>query len=222
MPRFDDWARYYDAWFETENGRLVREYEAAVVLDLLQPEAGETVLDAGCGTGVFTRDILEKGARVVGLDVSGPMLAAAERKLSSDSFTPIVGDMLALPFHDDRFERVVSVTALEFIADAQKAVDELFRVTKPGGRVVVATLNSLSPWASRRQAKQDEHLLLDAVYRSPDDLRRLSSQPGTVVTAVHFAQDDPAAAARAKEKAGQEAGLDTGAFVAIAWDKPAG
>ncbi len=220
MPLFDDWAAYYDAWFETPIGALVREYEAAVIRDLLRPRTGETVLDAGCGSGVFTVDLLEAGARVIGLDVSGPMLAAAEKKLGSYPFEAVAGDMLALPFRDGRFDKAVSVTALEFIEDARKAVNELFRVTKPGGRVVAATLNRLSPWAARREAKKDEHLLLNARYRSPDDLRALSPWPGTVVTAVHFAQDEDPATAREKERAGRAAGLDTGAFVAIAWEKP--
>lgn len=219
MPLFDDWAAYYDAWFETPIGKLVREYEAAVVLDLLQPGEGEAILDAGCGTGVFTIDFLRAGAKVTGLDVSGPMLEAARRKLDGLPFTAITGDMLALPFPDGGFDRTVSITALEFIKDARKAADELFRVTRPGGRVVVATLNSLSPWAARRQAKQDEHLLLEAHYRSPDDLRALGPRPATVVTAVHFDQDDDPATAREKEAAGKAAGLATGAFVAIAWNK---
>jgi ubiquinone/menaquinone biosynthesis C-methylase UbiE len=221
VPLFDDWAAYYDAWFETPIGALVREYEAAVVLDLLRPGEGETVLDAGCGTGVFTLDLLNAGARVTGLDVSEPMLEAARRKLDGLPFTAVTGDMLALPFPDGSFDKAVSITALEFIEDAHQAVAELFRVARPGGRVVVATLNSLSPWAARRRAKQDEHLLVDAHYRSPDDLRALAPVPGRVVTAVHFNQDDDPASAREKEAAGKAAGLATGAFVAIAWDKAA-
>jgi ubiquinone/menaquinone biosynthesis C-methylase UbiE len=221
VPLFDDWAEYYDAWFETPIGALVREYEAAVVQDLLRPQAGEIILDAGCGTGVFTLDLLQAGAQVTGLDISGPMLAAAEKKLRGYPFRAVTGDMLALPFPDGIFDKAVSITALEFIEDGKKAVTELFRVTKPGGRIVVATLNSLSPWASRRQAKQDEHLLVEAHYRSTDDLLALGPVPGRVVTAVHFNQDDAPSVAREKERTGQAMGLLTGAFAAIAWNKPA-
>jgi ubiquinone/menaquinone biosynthesis C-methylase UbiE len=222
MPLFDDRAAAYDAWFETPTGRLVKEYETAVVLDLVRPAPGEELLDAGWGTGVFTRDFLKAGARVTGLDISPPMLAAAARKLAGYHFTPVVGDLLALPFPDGRFDKAVSITALEFIADGQKAVDELFRVTKPGGRVVVATLNSLSPWAARRRAKREEHVLMNAVYRSPDDLRALGPRPGAVATAVHFEAGDDPAVARERERAGRAANLATGAFAAIAWDKPGG
>jgi ubiquinone/menaquinone biosynthesis C-methylase UbiE len=133
MPLFDDWAEYYDAWFETPIGALVREYEAAAVLDLVRPAGGEGILDAGCGTGVFTIDLLQAGARVTGLDLSEPMLAAAEKKLHEYPFTAVPGDMLALPFPDGRFDKAVSITALEFIRDGRAAVDELFRVTRPGG-----------------------------------------------------------------------------------------
>ena len=59
--------------------------------------------------------------------------------------------MKNLPFTDNSFEKAISVTAIEFIRDARGAIGELFRITKPGGCIVVATLNSLSPWANRRK-----------------------------------------------------------------------
>ena len=221
MALFDEWPEQYDAWFDTPLGDIVREYEAAVILDLLEPGEGEDILDAGCGTGVFTIDILERGAQVTGLDISAPMLAAAERKLKRYPFTAVKGDMLALPFPDDSFDKVVSVTALEFIEDAGTAVKELFRVTRPGGRVVVATLNSLGPWAAQRRASREETVLADAVFRSPDDLRVLSPRPGTVVTAIHFPPDAAPSEARQQERNGQRRQSLTGAFLAIGWDKPA-
>lgn len=61
---FDGWADKYDRWFETPIGRLVRQYEQAVVLEFLKPAEGETILDAGCGSGIFTMDILALGAAV--------------------------------------------------------------------------------------------------------------------------------------------------------------
>lgn len=217
---FDDWAERYDRWFTTPVGALVKEYETVVVLDFLEPGPGEVILDAGCGTGIFTRDILERGAAVTGLDISEPMLAVAKDKLKDYPFTAVPGDMLALPFPDSGFDKAVSITALEFIADGQKAVDELFRVTRPGGCVVVATLNSLGTWAARRRAREGKHVLENAFYRSPDDLLALGPVKGTVRTAVHFPQDDNPETAAEKERAGQAANLVTGAFAAVRWIKP--
>jgi len=130
---FDPWPEKYDQWFETPMGRLIKTYETELVLDMLRPSRGERILDAGCGTGVFTQDLLLTGARVVGLELSLPMLARAREKLSGDPFTAVQGDMNTLPFKDHTFDKSMSITAIEFIQDARTAVDEFFRVTRPGG-----------------------------------------------------------------------------------------
>ena len=80
---FDKWPETYDTWFTTPLGALVKHYEAEMILNLLQPGPGELVLDAGCGTGVFTLDLLSAGSRVIGLDLSLPMLNRADPACSS-------------------------------------------------------------------------------------------------------------------------------------------
>jgi ubiquinone/menaquinone biosynthesis C-methylase UbiE len=219
---FDQWPDAYDRWFTTAIGQLVKRYEAELILDLLKPGNGDLILDAGCGTGVFTLDILSFGPDVIGLDVSLPMLRHAREKTKGLPFRPVLGDMSRLPFHEDSFDRTVSVTALEFIRDAKGAIRELFRVTKKGGLIVVATLNSLSPWAARRrvQAKKGHVLFQEAIFRSPEQLRSLSPVEGVIRTAIHFPKDaDPHEAAEI-ETGGSRQGLTTGAFVVVAWKKP--
>lgn len=220
---FDEWPERYEQWFTTPIGQLVKEKEGALVFQLLDLRPGEKILDAGCGTGVFTLDYLAKGAEVVGLDVSGPMLRLAVKKAAGYPFSAIRGDMLQLPFKDNAFDKVVSVTALEFISDAKKALDELFRVTRPEGRVVIATLNSLSPWAVRRRAKTrrgQSHILEDAYFRSPDEMLACSPLPGAAYTCIHFQKDEIPERAVDIEKWGQSQGLNTGAFLAACWEKP--
>ena len=238
---FDDWPERYDRWFETPVGRAVLRYESDLVLDLLRPGRGERILDAGSGTGIFTREFLVRGAEVVGLDISLAMLRYADRKVverpasgGGGLMTPhptaaeqplrdawVVADMAALPFADGSFDKSVSVAALEFVADEKRAVSELFRVTRPGGQVVVATLNSLSPWAARRSAnaRRDPESIFNRVFfRSPVQLLAAAPVPGIVRTAVHFGkEDDPAAFDRIEQ---QSRGLETGAFVAACWVKP--
>jgi ubiquinone/menaquinone biosynthesis C-methylase UbiE len=220
---FDDWPERYERWFSTPVGRLVMDTEAALILEMLKPGPGEKILDAGCGTGVFTLDYLVAGAEVTGLDLSASMLAVAVKKAAGRPFVAVQGDMLALPFTDESFDKAVSVTALEFIADGSRAVGELFRVTKPGGLVVVGTLNSLSPWAARRRAKTDrgeKHVLEGAIFRSPDELLALTPVPGVARTVVHFQKDDLPEQAAQLERLGQAQALDTGAFIAARWVKP--
>jgi ubiquinone/menaquinone biosynthesis C-methylase UbiE len=219
---FDDWPDRYDRWFTTPIGGLVQQTEARLVLDVLRPAPGEKILDAGCGTGVFTLDYLAAGAFVVGLDVSAPMLAAAVRKTAGLPFVAVQGDMVRLPFVDGQFDKAVSVTALEFIADGKKAVDELFRVTRPGGLVVVGTLNRLGPWAARRRAKTErgeKHVLKDSFFRSPEELLALGPAGGSAATVVHFEKDEPLERAVEGERLGQARHLQTGAFVAAWWNK---
>ena len=218
---FDEWPEKYDRWFETPIGALVKKYENKLLLDLLQPGPGERILDVGCGTGVFTLNILSLGTCIIGLDISHPMLVCARQKAEKYPFRGVAGDMRSLPFADECFDKVVSMTALEFIADSQAAVEDLFRVVKKGGVVVVTTLNSLSPWADRRRQAADRghSLFKQMIFRSPDDMRALAPVEGTVKTAIHFLKEDDPQRAPEIERAGQKRGLDTGAFVAAGWVK---
>ena len=218
---FDEWPAKYDRWFETPIGALVKKYENELLLDLLQPGPQEMILDVGCGTGIFTLNILRSGPRITGLDISYPMLKRAEQKARGFPFRAVAGDMRYLPFADECFDKAVSMTALEFIADGQAAVEDLFRVTKRGGVVVVTTLNSLSPWADRRKKRAAEgHALFEQMtFRSPDDMRALTPVDGKVKTAIHFLKDDDPQRAIEIEREGNRKGLDTGAFVAARWVK---
>ena len=219
---FDHWAEKYDQWFETPMGRLIKGYESNLILRMLAPGPGELILDAGCGTGIFTADILETGARVVGLELALDMLRLAMTRCPGRTFQSIIGDMQRLPFADASFNKATSITAIEFIQDAGIAVKELFRVTKPGGSIVVATLNSLSPWAHRRKeaAQKGHSLFRHAIFRSPDEMKRLSPVKGMVQTAIHFEKHDDPDVVPKIEKSGSEKNLKTGAFLAVRWIKP--
>jgi ubiquinone/menaquinone biosynthesis C-methylase UbiE len=218
---FDNWPEKYDQWFETPSGRLIKQYEGELILEMVRPGRDERILDVGCGTGVFTQDMIAAGSRVVGLDFSLPMLQWAGRKFTGQPFTMIQGDMSVLPFSDNQFDKVVSVTAIEFVEDGKGAVAELFRVARPGGTIVVASLNSLSPWATRRkvEAKEGHPIFKHAFFRSPADMHELSPAPGTTRTAIHFRKEDDPADAEALEAEGRAQGLNTGAFVVVRWQK---
>jgi ubiquinone/menaquinone biosynthesis C-methylase UbiE len=219
---FDSWPETYDRWFTTPIGALIKKVEGEVLLDFLKPARGETILDAGCGTGVFTRDICACGAKVIGIDLSRPMLEQAGQKIPAPLFQAAAADLLNLPFHANRFDKTMSVTAVEFIAEAQRAFAELFRVTRPGGAIVVATLNALSPWAARRrqEGEKGHPLFGNATFRSPAELASLAPVTGTIRTAVHFRKDDDPEKAPQMEREGREQGFNTGAFLIGRWVKP--
>lgn len=217
---FDEWPEKYDRWFSTPLGTLIRDYESQLIMDFLQPVPGELILDAGCGTGVFTLDILAKETKVIGVDISLPMIKKAKDKMRGTKFQAVLADILHLPFPEGIFDRLISITTLEFISDGKKAVQEMFRVTKKGGVIVVATLNSLSPWAQRRQAEAKEgSVFAKAIFRSPEELLALAPVKGLARTAIHFQKNEDPHRARFIEEEGQRKNLNTGAFVAASWIK---
>lgn len=219
---FDSWPEKYDQWFDTPIGALVKRYESELLLDLLRPKQGEKILDVGCGTGVFTLDILSFDPYVIGLDMSLPMLVRAGHKAREYPFRGIIGDMMSLPFSDGSFDKVVSMTAIEFVKDAQRTVKELFRVTRGGGCIVVTTLNSLSLWADRRmhEAKKGHSIFEKIIFRSPDEIRSIASANAVLKTAIHFQKDDDPEEAPEIEREGRKRGSMTGAFLAVRWEKP--
>jgi SAM-dependent methyltransferase len=109
--------------------------------------AGQTVLDAGCGDGVLSTLMAERGARVTGLDLSAPNLAGAARRGGAGSGPAafVLGDTRALPFRDASLDVVVSCHVLEHLPDPRPALRELRRVARE--RVLIAMPTCLNPAA---------------------------------------------------------------------------
>ena len=100
------------------------------VLDLLKPQAGEHILDLGCGDGVLTEKIVAAGASVVGVDASADMVAAAQKR----GLVARVADGARLDFSRE-FDAVFSNAALHWMKDDPDAVIAgVARALKPGGR----------------------------------------------------------------------------------------
>lgn len=107
--------------------------KAKGLLELLEPQAGERILDLGCGTGQLTSEIAATGAHVVGVDRSAEMIAEARIKFPALSFEAV--DARQLPFTEE-FEAVFSNAVLHWIPDAEAVVRGVARSLRPGGRFV--------------------------------------------------------------------------------------
>ena len=143
---WEDAARY-DRWYDTPLGAFVLAHELAAVQHLVTPQAGELVLEVGCGTGRFSLALAASGATVVGVDAFASAITyAAQHTPQGAHVRYVVADTEQLPFADDAFDVVVCILALEFIAHPPTAVAELRRVLKPSGRLVIGVLGRWSPW----------------------------------------------------------------------------
>ena len=107
-------------------------------------QRGHHVLDVACGSGVLTREAaahVSPGGSATGLDIDAGMLSVA-RGLAPDVHWQ-QGSAEALPFADASFDAVVSQFGLMFVPDPSRAIAEMWRVLKPGGRMAVAVWASL-------------------------------------------------------------------------------
>ncbi len=143
-----DIALGYDSWYETARGAFIDKVESQAAFELFSPEPGYLILDAGCGTGNFSIKLSKMGCHVTGIDISPDMLAIARLKANC-LFLPIdfiAMDMDRLNLPDNCFDGVFSMAAWEFICEPDKAFAELYRVLKPGGKLLIGTINKDSSW----------------------------------------------------------------------------
>ena len=132
----------YEAWYRSPRGQWIGATEYAMLKRLLRPGRGASLLDAGCGTGYFTRLFArDVQGPVVGIDPNEEWLSYARAQARyGESYVAARAE--ALPFPDRAFDFAVSVTALCFISDQQRALRELLRVTRT--RFVLGLLNRRS------------------------------------------------------------------------------
>ena len=103
------------------------------ILELLKPQAGEHILDVGCGTGQLTNEIASSGATVVGIDASPEMIGQARQNYPKLRF--VLGDAAAMQFESE-FGAVFSNAALHWMLDPAAVAQSMIRALKPGGRLV--------------------------------------------------------------------------------------
>jgi ubiquinone/menaquinone biosynthesis C-methylase UbiE len=130
------WAATYDA-----PGNPLVCVEQETVWGLLDTTPPGRALDAACGTGRHARRLIERGHEVVGLDASPEMLARARENLPAARFES--GDLSDLPFRDAEFDLAVCALALDHVGNLNLAIEELARVVRDGGRVIISDVHPL-------------------------------------------------------------------------------
>ncbi|GAA1220090.1 demethylmenaquinone methyltransferase [Kitasatospora nipponensis] len=186
---FDDVAAKYDLTNDVLSLGQARAWRRAVA-EAVAAGPGDLVLDLGAGTGTSSLPFREAGANVVPCDFSVGMLTEGKRRHPELPLT--AGDATRLPFADASFDAVTISFALRNVHDTGLALSELYRVTKPGGRVVICEF-STPTWTPLRTVYTE--YLMRAL---PPVATRVSSNPDAYVylaESIRAWPDQPALAA---------------------------
>jgi len=151
-----------------ENSAYNAHYDRPAVLDTLGPVAGMHVLDAACGPGLYTTELLARGAQVTAFDASATMLelakANADGKLARID-RAVLGE--PLPYPEDAFDAIVCALAIHYAEDRAAAFAEFFRVLRPGGAAVVSSQHPFTDWLRKGGSYFDVKLETD-VWETTD------------------------------------------------------
>ncbi|WP_156223975.1 demethylmenaquinone methyltransferase [Pseudactinotalea suaedae] len=136
---FDGVAKNYDLTNDVLTFGLDRHWrrETVKAIDALP---GERVLDLAAGTGTSSEPLADAGVDVVPCDFSPGMVEVGRRRRPDLPF--VVGDATDLPFSDGEFDAVTISFGLRNVVDTDKALSEMLRVTKPGGRLVICEFST--------------------------------------------------------------------------------
>jgi SAM-dependent methyltransferase len=142
---------------------------------------GMTILELGCGTGYFTRELARSGADIVAIDVSPELLEIAKANCSAPNVRYEIQNAYALTYPDATFDSVVGSSVLHHL-EIEEALREIYRVLKPSGTIYFTEPNMLNPqiaiqknvpWIKRKLGDSPDET---AFFRWP--LRRLLEQTG--------------------------------------------
>lgn len=180
---YDEFSGWYERGRDKGYHALIDRLELAIAMPLSK---GKRVLEAGCGTGLILEALSSVAEHAVGADLSAGMLRGSVEK-----GLPIAqANLTSLPFADDSFDFVCSFKVLAHVPPIQEAVQELVRVTKPGGKLALEFYN---PWSLRylvkrmRAGRISASVKEDAVFTRWDSVGQVMdlAPTGTSVESVH-------------------------------------
>jgi SAM-dependent methyltransferase len=138
---------YYDEiWEQLPADLTPPDLERRRAFLLANVEAGQRVLDLGCGAGAFTAALAEAGTQAVGVEVAARAVERARAAHPGLDFRHVPIDA-PLPFEDASFDAVWVSEVLEHVADTARFLSEARRVLKPGGLLLVTTPSAGRAWA---------------------------------------------------------------------------
>jgi SAM-dependent methyltransferase len=136
-------------------------YDRPAVLAALGPVRGRRVLDAACGPGLYTQELLARGAIVTAFDASPVMADLARARIADQAQVDqeVLGQ--PLPYPDDAFDLIVCALAIHYADDRAAAFAEFCRVLRPGGALVLSTQHPTTDWLRKGGSYFDVKLETD-------------------------------------------------------------
>ncbi len=129
----------YNVFTDAANQKII---DTAV--SLLKVSPGAQIIDLGCGSGVFTQMLQQRGYQCAGLDLSKKLLLRGKKQMAGIDF--LQADVEALPFQDNSLDVVMLSCLVHHLPDPSYCAKEVFRVLKPQGRFVAFDPNRLNPF----------------------------------------------------------------------------
>jgi ubiquinone/menaquinone biosynthesis C-methylase UbiE len=169
-----DVALGYDTYYQTEIGKTVDTIEKEIVSAHLKNLPKTNWLELGCGTGHWTKFFSECGFQVTAVDNSEAMLEIGRSK-NMGNVQFLHADATRLPFPDGHFSGIVSITMLEFVDDLELVLNEIDRVLKPGGTIVLGCLNKLS---QPEKNKNNDPVFQNARFFTPSEIKEMLTRFG--------------------------------------------
>ncbi len=140
--RADFWSKQSQAMWNSGSRSTILPFFST----FLQKEG--SILDAGCGDGYGSFLLTKRGYQVVGVDISAEMVEKANKRNRTEGLSFTQGDLTALPFKDEIFSGVMAINSIEWTEVPLQAINEIKRITKPGG---IFCAGILGPTAGPRQ-----------------------------------------------------------------------
>lgn len=220
---FDKEAINYDSWYSSKLGSFVDEVETSLAFRMFKAKEGMKILDIGCGTGNFSFKLAKMGCKVVGVDISDEMLSIAKEKAERDGIEIEFYnmDVYDLDFTDESFDAAFSMAAFESIREPERAINEIFRVVKEKGSILVGTINGESKWGElyRSEYFQKNSVFKYADFKNPEVFETIKPENLVKIGECLFIPPDSQEENINLEKEDELSRIERGGYICALWVK---
>jgi ubiquinone/menaquinone biosynthesis C-methylase UbiE len=146
--KYDNEVEKYDDIFKNKAGLHFIRRKIAKAISFNAINKNQNILEIGSATGVFSFEYEKLGVKLTSIDLSPKNIEYVnKKKLAQNSMIDFqVGDVENLQFLDNNFDGIISFSTLRYVPNIEKALNELFRVLKPNGYIIIDFPNKLCPW----------------------------------------------------------------------------